>query len=470
LYLTCKISLDIALELKSSIMDVKRYEGWWATKPVRVKEGILFSYYAPWAKEVFLAGDFNGWKKKSSPLIKGKDDVWRIILELKPNRSYDYKYIVDGNWINDPVNSDLNPDVAGGANSIIYIGVSGDILPLGHPERHKFALDGRRIYPRSYFSTKYQQRFEFHYICPQYEKDEKLPVVICLNNYIKSQELHIYARENKYLAIIPSVALGEHYIRRGFLDIFPEFLEIIKEIFSVDEDRLFVTGMSYGALEALLVSLYYPDLIAASALVFGPYRLRAYKDKIEKMDKKELEKFIDSLDYPQRMLRNLKDLPLYISHGGGDEAIPMDEGLTLHKIVKELGAPTEFTAYPEHGHSWYMVDEDLPKVFSWFKIFKRNRCPKSISYTAPNGFIKDSIFWLDFSPFKIEQPIKVEASIYGDNTVNFILENISGIKIRLDSKLLRSPGVVYLNTIRGTHEMYIREDDKEIELTFSEGL
>src|SRR3990172_5482363 len=33
---------------------VKQYEGWWATKPVRVKEGLLFSYYAPSAKDIFL--------------------------------------------------------------------------------------------------------------------------------------------------------------------------------------------------------------------------------------------------------------------------------------------------------------------------------------------------------------------------------------------------------------------------------
>jgi hypothetical protein len=146
----------------------------------------------------------------------------------------------------------------------------------------------------------------------------------------------------------------------------------------------------------------------------------------------------------------------------------MDEGLTLHEIVKKLGAPTEFTAYPEHGHTWYMVDEDLPKVFSWFKMFKRNRFPRSISYTAPNGLFKDSIFWLDFSPFDIEQPIRIEADIYEDSTINLTLENIRRIKVRLDSNLIRLPGVVYINTGRGTHKMDIRED-KEVELAFGEG-
>ena len=452
----CDLMLDMA----------KQYEGWWATKPVCVKEGVLFSYYAPCAKEIFLAGDFNGWKKRATPLIKGKDDVWRIILELKPNRSYDYKYIVDGNWVNDPNNEDLNPDVAGGANSVIYLGSSGDILPKAHPERHKFTLEGRQIYNGSYFSSKYNQKFEFHYISPQYEDGEKHPVVICFDNYIKSQELHIYARQNRYLAVIPHVTLGGQYIRQGKLDVFPELLGFIKQSFQIDEDRVYVTGMSYGGLEALLVSLYFPDLIAASAVVFGPYRLRSYKDKIEKMSREELEQFLDSLDYPLRMLKNLKDFPLYISHGGGDEAIPLDEGLVLHEIVKKLGAPTELTPYPEHGHTWYMVDEDLPRVFDWFKRFRRNGPPKSINYTAPNGFFKSSIFWLDFSPFQIEHPIKIEANVNENSRLTLTIENIKRIKLKLSSKMLKLPGVVYIDTNKGTQKVDIQEEDKEIELTF----
>ena len=445
---------------------VKQYEGWWGTKPLRVKEGILFSYYAPWATEVFLAGDFNGWKKRATTLIKGRDDVWRIIVELKPNRSYDYKYIVDGNWVNDPNNEDLNPDVAGGANSVIYLGSSGDILPKGHPERDKFTLEGRQIYNGSYFSSRYKQRFEFHYISPQYEEGEKLPVIICLNNYIKSQELHIYVRENRYLAIIPSVYLGGQYIRQGKLDVFPELLGFIKQSFTINEDRVYVTGMSYGGLEALLVSLYYPDLIAASAVVFGPYRLRFYKETIERITRDELEQFLDRLPYPHRMLKNLKDLPLYISHGGGDEAIPFDEALTLHEIVKKLGAPTELNSYPEHGHTWYMVDEDLPRVFDWFRRFKRNRFPKSINYTAPNGFLKNSIFWLDFSPFQIEHPIKIEANINENNRLKLTIENIKRLKLKLSSKILKLPGVVYIDTHKGTQQVDIQEEDKEIEVTF----
>jgi predicted esterase len=446
---------------------VSQYEGWWATKPIQVKEGFLFSYYSPGAKEIFLAGDFNGWKRRESPLVKGKDDVWRTVLKLEPNRSYDYKYIVDGNWVNDPNNGDLSPDVAGGANSLIFIGEKGDILAEGSPERHRFTLEGRGIKRITYRSTKYNREFDFYYISPKHgDGREKLPVVICLNNYIKSQELHLYARQNGFLAVMPSVTLGGEYIRQGRLDVFQELLEVVKGLFPVDEDGVFVTGMSYGGLEALLVSLYYPDLIAASAVVFGPYRLRVYKERIEGMTSEQLEMFLEGLDFPQRMLLNLKDFPLYISHGSADEAIPFDEALTLQGILKKLGALTELTNYPEYGHTWAMVDEDLPRVFSWFNRFKRNRFPKYISYTAPNGFYKSSIFWIDFSPLRIEEPLNIKAEISGINRVKLELKNIGRIKLNLDSNLLQLPGMVEIETSEGIQEYDIQEENRGIELTF----
>ncbi|MGB7292195.1 MAG: prolyl oligopeptidase family serine peptidase [Thermodesulfobacteriota bacterium] len=446
---------------------VNQYEGWWATKPVKVKEGILFSFYSPGAKEVFLAGDFNGWKSRETPLIKGRDDVWRVILELKPNRAYDYKYIVDGNWVNDPNNRDLNPDIAGGANSVIFIGEKGDILAERAPERHKFTLEGRGIKQRTYRSTNYNRDFEFYYIPLQTQSGrERLPVVICLNNYIKSQELDLYARQNGFLAVIPSVILGGEYIRQGKLDVFPELLEVVKDAFPVDEDRVFVTGMSNGGLEALLVSLYYPDLIAASAVVFGPYRLRSYRERIEGMTRDQLERFLEGLDYPQRMLLNLRDFPVYISHGSADEAIPLDEALTLQGILNKLGARTELTTYPEYGHTWTMVDEDLPRVFNWFQKFKKNRFPKDIWYTAPNGLYKSSIFWIEFSPIRIEEPLRIEANISWKNRINLETRNIGRIKLNLDSNLLKLPGMVDIETSDGIRRFDVEEASKGIELTF----
>jgi 1,4-alpha-glucan branching enzyme len=67
-----------------------------------------------------LAGSFNNWDYKSTPLRKGKDNIWRTSLSLKPGR-YEYKFYVDGNWWNDPSNNSSVGNSFGTQNSVIQI-------------------------------------------------------------------------------------------------------------------------------------------------------------------------------------------------------------------------------------------------------------------------------------------------------------------------------------------------------------
>ncbi len=62
---------------------------------------VTFSIKKPAAKEIMLAGDFNGWDQKSTPLKKGNDGTFSLTMPLKPGR-YNYKFIIDGNWTADP--------------------------------------------------------------------------------------------------------------------------------------------------------------------------------------------------------------------------------------------------------------------------------------------------------------------------------------------------------------------------------
>jgi len=60
-----------------------------------------FSLSAPQAKSVFIAGNFNQWNLSSHPLKQDKNGVWKISLPLGPGR-YEYRFLVDGHWQNDP--------------------------------------------------------------------------------------------------------------------------------------------------------------------------------------------------------------------------------------------------------------------------------------------------------------------------------------------------------------------------------
>ena len=65
-----------------------------------VKETI-FKLYAPNANKVSIAGTFNNWDADKNIAEKDSNGNWSVGLKLKPGK-YEYKFIVDGVWINDP--------------------------------------------------------------------------------------------------------------------------------------------------------------------------------------------------------------------------------------------------------------------------------------------------------------------------------------------------------------------------------
>lgn len=72
------------------------------------------------ARQVFLAGSFNDWKVDSIPLKKASGDRWEVELDL-PSGTYEYRFIVDGEWKSDPQAKDYVPNVYGSFNSIIQV-------------------------------------------------------------------------------------------------------------------------------------------------------------------------------------------------------------------------------------------------------------------------------------------------------------------------------------------------------------
>ncbi len=86
---------------------------------VSVKK-VPFEYFAPQAKKVQLAGDFNGWDAKKADLKKGKNGKWETVLELSSGR-YQYRFCVDGSWQNDQKPVECIPNPFGTWNCVIEV-------------------------------------------------------------------------------------------------------------------------------------------------------------------------------------------------------------------------------------------------------------------------------------------------------------------------------------------------------------
>lgn len=80
-------------------------------------------------KSVQLAGQINDWNPSKTNLEK-VDGVWKITLQLNPGK-YHYQVVVDGNWILDPANPEIEDNNIGGQNSVLRVGESNpNLLPF----------------------------------------------------------------------------------------------------------------------------------------------------------------------------------------------------------------------------------------------------------------------------------------------------------------------------------------------------
>ena len=103
-----------------------------AAAPEGNADGVTFSITAPDAQGVFLAGDFNGWNAQDLPLTRGDDGLWSITVKLEPG-DHQYKFVVDGEWLEDRDNSRKEADPFGGSNSLLTVAADGSIVGGGAP-------------------------------------------------------------------------------------------------------------------------------------------------------------------------------------------------------------------------------------------------------------------------------------------------------------------------------------------------
>ncbi len=83
----------------------------------KVTRKIQFEFLAPEALEIYLAGDFNNWDSSANPMKKDKKGIWKTTVSLKPG-TYEYRFLKDGNWENDPACCDCVPNEFGSQNCV----------------------------------------------------------------------------------------------------------------------------------------------------------------------------------------------------------------------------------------------------------------------------------------------------------------------------------------------------------------
>ncbi|MCP4169145.1 MAG: prolyl oligopeptidase family serine peptidase [Fuerstiella sp.] len=121
--------------------------------------------------------------------------------------------------------------------------------------------------------------------------------------------------------------------------------EIIKNN-NIDEDRIYVTGLSMGGFGTWRLAAHSPDRFAAIAPICGggePYWARRFPH-----------------------------LPTWAFHGAKDRVVPLERSQEMIDAVKKNGGLPKLTVYPEAGHDSWTETYNNPQLYEWLLAQKRD--------------------------------------------------------------------------------------------------
>ena len=81
---------------------------------------VRFGYFKPEAREVHVVGSFNGWNPAATPMRRDALGDWSIEIELPPGE-HRYRFLVDGEWHDDPAAQQTALNPFGGFDAIVVV-------------------------------------------------------------------------------------------------------------------------------------------------------------------------------------------------------------------------------------------------------------------------------------------------------------------------------------------------------------
>lgn len=114
--------------------------------------------------------------------------------------------------------------------------------------------------------------------------------------------------------------------------------ELPKE-FSIDQNRVYVTGLSMGGFGTWDLLARKPELVAAAIPICGGG------------DPKYVDRY--------------KDVPIWVFHGGSDEAVDVKRSREMVAALEAAGGRPIYTEYPEVGHNSWAATYANRAVWDW---------------------------------------------------------------------------------------------------------
>jgi len=131
------------------------------------------------------------------------------------------------------------------------------------------------------------------------------------------------------------------------VDVLKALLDDIAAKYNVDENRVYLTGLSMGGFGTWALAIDQPTRFAAIAPICG------------KGD-------------PAKVAV-LKDVPTWVFHGAKDNVVPLKESQVMVDALRAAGGNPKFTIYPEAGHDSWTETYNSEEFWKWLLDQRRSK-------------------------------------------------------------------------------------------------
>jgi enterochelin esterase-like enzyme len=194
-------------------------------------------------------------------------------------------------------------------------------------------------------------------------------------------------------------------------------MNIVQSKYSIDPDRVYLTGSSMGGYGTWFIGLNYSHLFAAVSPVCPPSIFQGTK-------------FVRSIS-PIEYISNAQHLPARIYHGAIDSTVNVNDSRQMVSKLKEMNYDYVYTEYPDVGHdSWNNADADTNRL-PWLLKYTRNMYPLNVRHKA--FYLRyGKAYWLQItSKNNWNEFAEINGEITGKNEINIHTHNISSFFIDL---------------------------------------
>jgi len=137
-------------------------------------------------------------------------------------------------------------------------------------------------------------------------------------------------------------------------DYLRDFVDHVATRVNVDPDRIYVIGVSWGAMGAWALAAAHPDLPAALVTVAG-----GWNDRCPMCDPPE-----DPADQVPANVCEMTDIPTWVFHGDADRTVAWESSQVMVDALEACGGDVRFTLEEGAGHDASFAFEN-PALYEW---------------------------------------------------------------------------------------------------------